>query len=220
MKIVYDSMAKLEERNRAIEEHRKKVLDLLQEGIDYAELKIGNRPSKPSLTKAGAERIAMLHGFRVEFRVLDVQPLSTSDPSLESERVVIVESRVYDPGGNELAQGVGSYATIEGGKSSDRYNRAFKMAYKRAYVDGILRALGLSSLFTQDMEEPSVASSVSSGSADQDDIELIIRQIPEDQYSKIVSRYNQKYNEEVDSIRQVPVGFLRSWLNYIKKSGQ
>ncbi|MCD6550679.1 hypothetical protein [Thermotoga sp.] len=107
--------------------------------------------SKPSLYKAGAEKLAKIFKLYVNYTPEHVQ---------EDETLVFYRFRadVYHiPTGRLVAHGYGACSSKER-KAWDESPLAFannivKMARKRAFVDGILTATGASSAFTQDLED-------------------------------------------------------------------
>lgn len=107
---------------------------------------------KPSLLKAGAEKLAAHYGFStsisIENRYEDY-----------SKKLVAYEVKVtvHDNNGRIIAEGIGAANSLERkflkGDFFSQINTVLKMCKKRAYVDAILTATGASSIFTQDMED-------------------------------------------------------------------
>ncbi len=126
------------------------VEKVLTEGIDYGMIK---GYSKPSLFKSGAERLCRFFG---------VVPVVEIKNRLEnySRPLFCYEARmelISRSAGAIQATGIGLSNSREGCyKMSDVFaiqNTILKMAKKRALIDAVLNLSGLSSRFTQDVED-------------------------------------------------------------------
>lgn len=134
----------------------------LKKDVDWGVITIGGKPSKPVLFKPGAEKVCILFGWRPTFHVdhetLDalghppgtiayVCTLLTEEyegPTLEHESEIHTH-RIIGEG-----RGAASMSERSGSMST---NNVLKMCEKRALVDAVLRAAGLSEQFTQDLED-------------------------------------------------------------------
>ncbi len=107
---------------------------------------------KPSLLKAGAEKLAAHYGFSTSISIEN--RYENYDKKLVAYEVKVT---VYDATGKIRAEGIGAANSCERkfmkGDFFSQINTVLKMAKKRAYVDGILTATGASSIFTQDIED-------------------------------------------------------------------
>ena len=107
---------------------------------------------KPSLLKAGAEKLAAYYGYSTSIEV--VNRYENYDKGLVAYEIKVT---VCKGDGNVIAEGIGAANSRERkflrGDFFSQINTVLKMAKKRAYVDAILTATGSSSLFTQDMED-------------------------------------------------------------------
>lgn len=133
---------------------------IMQKDVHYGV--IPGTGKKPSLLKAGAEKLCFTFRFSAEFSVQ-----KTDLPNEHREYEVICTLR--NAGGGLVAQGVGSCSTMEKkyrirkdwktGETSenqdlaDTYNTVLKMAKKRAHVDATITACSASDIFTQDVED-------------------------------------------------------------------
>lgn len=125
------------------------IAKLLKPGMDFG---IIPGCKKPSLLKAGAEKLAAYFGFStsisIENRYEDY-----------NKKLVAYEVKVtvYDSTGKIIAEGIGAANSQERkflrGDFFSQINTIIKMAKKRAYVDAVMTATGASSIFTQDMED-------------------------------------------------------------------
>lgn len=149
---------------------------LLQQGIDFDRIP---GTDKPTLLKPGAELLCQV------FRLATGEPKiinSTEDFEKGILSYTISLPILHRDTGALIATGLGSansqevkykYRNIEQNgekvkmlnpEPADQQNTLIKMAAKRAYIDGVLKATGASRMFTQDIEdmpwlEPEKASS-------------------------------------------------------------
>lgn len=117
-----------------------KVLPILKPAQDYYEIK-----GRKSLAKGGAEKLASIFNLVASFTV-DKDTMSL----LPVTGMVAYVCDLKDREGNARGQGRGADVL---GRNQNDPNKTIKMAQKRAYIDAIIRATGLSDIFTQDMEE-------------------------------------------------------------------
>lgn len=120
------------------------VKDSLVSGIDYG--KAIDLAKKDSLLKPGAEKTCRL--FKTHARWLpddDTHRMYGSPPNVVCLRCEIIDNAT----GAVLGEGRGSG---EKGPQNRDYNKATKIAEKRALVDACLYTFCLSEFFTQDME--------------------------------------------------------------------
>jgi hypothetical protein len=108
----------------------------------------GQENSKPTLLKAGAEMICLLFGWRARFSA-DRDNIEMYGPGTTGTFDYVCQ--LIDRQGQVVGQGRGVAELRETSMTSA--NMAVKMAEKRAYIDAVLRAAGLSQYFTQDLED-------------------------------------------------------------------
>jgi len=109
--------------------------------------------AKPSLYKAGAELLIDLLQMRDEYEVKyqQVQDIQSRKEGIKTVEAWLVKCVLRNrASGDILGEGNGVFAIGEKGMGA---NSAIKIAQKRAKVDAVINALGLSDLFTQDIEE-------------------------------------------------------------------
>jgi len=116
------------------------VLPKLQEGQDYYIIK-----GKKSLAKGGAEKLASIYNLIATFEK-DNESLDMLGNIKGTVAFLCTLSRF----GVVAGQGRGS-DTMQ--RNSNDPNKTLKMTQKRAYVDAVIRATGLSDIFTQDIED-------------------------------------------------------------------
>jgi hypothetical protein len=134
--------------------------ELMHEGEHYGV--IPGTGKKPTLYKAGAEKLCFTFKLAPEFEVIPA--------ALEaSHREYSVKCRLRSMGNQQIVgEGVGSCSTmeskyryrkdrngnrIENADIADVYNTVLKMAKKRAFVDATITATAASDIFTQDVED-------------------------------------------------------------------
>jgi hypothetical protein len=136
---------------------------VMQEGEHYGV--IPGTKGKPTLLKAGAEKLSMTFRLVPEYRI------ERTDYEGGHREYVVTCRLTHAPTGTFQGEGVGSCSTMEkkyryrnewtNGKKTqienpdiaDNYNTVLKMAKKRAHVDAILTSVAASDFFTQDLED-------------------------------------------------------------------
>jgi len=100
--------------------------------------------SKPSLWKAGAEKIVGMLGFRAEWPELKevLAEVRTGGQTVALRCVLI------SPTGDIVSEGIGARSLKQ---DYGDPNKALKMAKKSGLIDAVLNAAGLSEVFTQDL---------------------------------------------------------------------
>lgn len=124
------------------------VASALVEGVDYGRIKIKGTLSKPSLWKAGAEKICGMLGVTVTFPSLHKYE-EAAYSGIEIKHIIL-RCELVDGTGNVVATGTGSRVLAQ---EHGDINKAIKMAEKSGHIDATLRLAGLSEVFTQDIED-------------------------------------------------------------------
>lgn len=117
-----------------------KIIPILEEGRDFFVIK-----NKKSLGKSGAEKLATIWGLTSEFTKDD----DTLQMLGEIKGLLCYKCSLYK-NGQLCGEGRGADTVT---RNQNDPNKAVKMAQKRAYVDAVIRATGLSDIFTQDLED-------------------------------------------------------------------
>ncbi len=112
----------------------------LKDGTDFGVVK-----NRPSLWKAGAEKIAGMLGLQVHW-----PDLHSELDRLRNGATIIVLSCELLRDGQLQAQGAGARSIEQDGGD---VNKAIKMCKKSAMIDAVLNAAGLSEVFTQDIDD-------------------------------------------------------------------
>jgi len=137
------------------------IRDALVEGTDYGRIHVVKKDtcdkgkwcdnpyhfSKPSLWKAGAEKIAGMMGLRASWPDIDHE---IERARSSTEAVLGLKCQLLDNGGNVVSEGVGARSMKQDFGDA---NKALKMAKKSSLIDAVLNAGGLSEVFTQDVED-------------------------------------------------------------------
>ena len=103
--------------------------------------------SKPSLWKAGAEKISGMLGLRVSWPTLrDYEGRVIHGETITQ---VLIRCELLNADGVVVAEGIGGRALGE----YEDLNKLLKMAKKSGHIDAVLNVGGLSEVFTQDLED-------------------------------------------------------------------
>lgn len=118
------------------------VLPILKDNQDFYEIK-----GKKSLAKGGAEKLASIFKLTAKFEIdNEVKQALGNIPGLVAFKCILSK-------GDEFIGQGGGADTL--GRNQNDPNKTIKMAQKRAYIDAVIRATGLSDIFTQDLEDMS-----------------------------------------------------------------
>lgn len=139
----------------------------LQHGVDYGQIHVVGKDkcqyakkgrqqdcpnkyhwSKPSLWKPGAEKICGMMGIIPRFPNLDEYEKAVLQG--EDIKVIILKCELHTPSGFIAAEGSGARRVDQ---DKGDINKSLKMAEKSAHIDATLRIVGLSEIFTQDLED-------------------------------------------------------------------
>jgi hypothetical protein len=118
----------------------------LQANIDYYTLRIGGKDSKPSLSKAGAEKVMGWLKLQASF----TPDTGTWEMLGKPQDLVCYVCTLRTRSGEIVGEGRGARSIK---KDNGDVNKAIKMAEKSANVSAVLRTGCLSDVFTQDLEE-------------------------------------------------------------------
>jgi len=121
------------------------IIDKLEPGLDYGYIeyeKDGRMvTTKPFLWKPGAEKILKFTNMKAKIKDVKL-----------GEKGVVVQVEVINKNGDTIADGIGGCEIGGSKRGFKELNVAVKMAKKRALIDAVLTAFGLSSRFTQDAD--------------------------------------------------------------------
>ena len=126
----------------------RRIEGLMVAGVDYHEIKNKKTgETRKSLGKPGAEKMAAIFKLRASF-TLDRDTIEAL--GLSGKAVAYVCDLRVNGEGPVVGQGRG--ARLLAADYGDA-NKCIKMCQKSAYVDAVVRATGVSDLFTQDVED-------------------------------------------------------------------
>ena len=118
----------------------------LKANIDYYTLRIGGKDSKPSFSKAGAEKVLGWLKLQASF-----QPdTGTWEMLGRPQDLLCYVCTLRTRSGEIVGEGRGARSLK---KDNGDVNKAIKMAEKSSMVDAVLRTGALSDVFTQDLED-------------------------------------------------------------------
>lgn len=145
IEVALEDAGVLVEQAQAYNLSRKRLLEWIaadfKDGVDYHVIK-----GKQSLSKAGAEKVVNMLRLRPVFkRDDDTWQMLGSTPGF-----VCYVCELVTPSGQIVAEGRGARDI---NKENGDINKTIKMAQKSAVIDCTLRISGLSTLFTQDLED-------------------------------------------------------------------
>src|SRR5262245_10457563 len=115
-------------------------------GVDFYSLRIGGRDSKPSLSKAGAEKVSGWLKLQASF----TPDTGTWEMLGRPQDIVCYVCTLRTRSGEIVGEGRGARSIKKDGGD---VNKAMKMAEKSAFVSAVLRTGALSDCFTQDLED-------------------------------------------------------------------
>jgi hypothetical protein len=118
----------------------------LQANIDYYTLRIGGKDSKPSLSKAGAEKVMGWLKLQASF----TPDTGTWEMLGKPQDLVCYVCTLRTRSGEIVGEGRGARSIK---KDNGDVNKAIKMAEKSANVSAVLRTGCLSDVFTSDLED-------------------------------------------------------------------
>ncbi len=141
------SMPELEERMQLVQQVMRRVM---QRGIHYAVIP---GTEKPTLLQPGAEKLAVT--FRLAPNFVCMDKVEDWDDGFFAYRFRC--ELVSQTNGTLMSSGEGSCNSRERRyRNQDAFNVAntvLKMAQKRAFVSAVIKGVGASDLFTQDLED-------------------------------------------------------------------
>jgi hypothetical protein len=155
---VITTPATLQKQIEQEKETRKIVTDYirseLKSGVDFGKIEITARSgknfkSKDSLFKPGSEKICSIFHLRPTFRKDD----DTWEMSGKISGLYCYICELVNTNGEIVGEGRGAANRAEKTGSALADNIAIKIAQKRAQTDAVIRAINLSDVFTQDLED-------------------------------------------------------------------
>ena len=138
------------------------IQESLKEGTDWGRIHVVKKEqcpdgkycqnpyhfSKPSLWKAGAEKIVGMMGLKATWPNMS----RWEDLILEGKPInqLLLRCELINDAGLAVSTGIGARGTDA---DYGDLNKAFKMAKKSSLIDAVLNCAGLSEIFTQDVED-------------------------------------------------------------------
>lgn len=169
--IVPEFAVSIEQAKNRINMLRNFVKEMMAPNIDYGVIPNCN---KPSLFKAGAEKLCDIFGFSKEVEILNRVEDWEKGLFHYEVKAILINKRT----GLVEAEGIGSCNNRERKyRNQDGYsiiNTILKMAKKRALIDAVLSATRSSDIFTQDMED--INANEKAGNTFKEKRELITRE--------------------------------------------
>ena len=119
------------------------IAKTLVEGVDFGVIR-----NKKSLWKPGAEKITGMLGIKREYPGID----KYQDAAVEGKSIdqIVIKCVLMNGQGIHVSEGLGGRSVRQEGGD---LNKAIKMAAKSSFIDGTLNLVGLSEIFTLDLED-------------------------------------------------------------------
>jgi hypothetical protein len=165
------------------------VKNALTEGVDYCNLPVKGKKALPTLLKGGGEVVC---------QILALTPRITIAESNEQSLTMCCE--LLNEHQQIISVGYGSRTYDLDAKSGGR-NKTTKMTTKSAYLDAVIRAGALSSLFTMDLEDMTPVEVITSTQH-----ELLIKQLDTCQVD--TQRFTNWVNKVCESKQLSPLSDL------------
>lgn len=117
------------------------VKNALTEGVDYCNLPVKGKKALPTLLKGGGEVVCQILGLTPQIEIAE-----------SSDQAIVIRCQLHNESQQQISVGFGARNYALDANSGGR-NKTIKMAVKSAYLDAVIRAGALSSLFTLDLED-------------------------------------------------------------------
>lgn len=159
------------------------VKEMMIPNIDYGVIPSCN---KPTLFKAGAEKLCDIFGFSKQLEILNrIEDWEKGIFNYEV-KVILINKKT----GIIEAEGIGACNSKERKyKGQDSYsivNTILKMAKKRALIDAVLSATRSSDIFTQDIEDMNIEDNMRSNSRNKFKKDIKTKLISKEQQAQIL----------------------------------
>ncbi len=181
----------------------------LTEGVDYCTLPARGRGSKPlpTLMKGGGEVVCQILGLTPRITI------AHSD-----DKSITIRCELVDEAQQITSVGFGARA-YSMDASNGGCNKTTKMAVKSAYLDAVIRAGALSSLFTMDLEDSADSKAVELISTAQcKQLEQLIQnhQVNAARFLGWLSKFSQSKNHPaITQLNQLPLSLFNAVLEKI-----
>jgi hypothetical protein len=183
------------------------VKSALTEGVDYCNLPMKGKKALPTLLKGGGEVVCQILGLTPRIQIAE---------STDSSLTMCCE--LLDENQQIMSVGFGARNYSLDASTGGR-NKTIKMAVKSAYLDAVIRAGALSSLFTLDLDDLSDNKTVECISASQ--IQQLTSIIAEyklelPRFINWLSKFNQNHKgSAITELNQLPVSLFNSVIEKI-----
>lgn len=192
--------AEIEKAMRMRETFNKLFNNLLQQGIDFDRIP---GTDKPTLLKPGADLLCQVFHFAssepkimssIEDFKKGIFSYTVSIPIVHRDTGILVSVGIGSANSYEVKYKYryvdsedGEKVRITNPEPADQQNTLVKMAAKRAYIDGVLKATGASRMFTQDIEDMTWLQPEKASSKQLNYIKLLYKDIGEDKALENIS---------------------------------
>lgn len=185
------------------------VKSALTEGVDYCNLPMKGKKALPTLLKGGGEVVCQILGLTPRIHIAESTDISLT-----------MCCELLDENQQVMSVGFGARSynldASTGGK-----NKTTKMAVKSAYLDAVIRAGALSSLFTMDLEDTSDNSSKTVELISASQVQQLTKIVNEYQldmkrFITWLSKFSQNHKgSAITELNQLPVSLFNSVIEKI-----
>jgi hypothetical protein len=185
------------------------VKNALTEGIDYCNLPVKGKKALPTLLKGGGEVVCQILGLTPQIDMIE-----------SSDLAIVMRCQLHNEHQQMVSIGFGARNYALDASNGGR-NKTIKMAVKSAYLDAVIRAGALSSLFTLDLEDSNDNSSktvelISASQVEQLTNIVNQHQLDMTRFINWLSKFSQSHKGSViTDLNQLPVSLFNSVIEKI-----
>jgi predicted RNA-binding Zn-ribbon protein involved in translation (DUF1610 family) len=209
---------------------------LLQQGIDFDRIP---GTDKPTLLKPGADLLCQVFHFAsgepkllssIENLEKGIFSYTVSVPIIHRDTQILVSTGIGSANSYEVKYKYRYVDSEEGEKvrvinpdPADQQNTLVKMAAKRAYIDGVLKATGASRMFTQDIEDMTWLTPEKASSKQINYIRMLYGKVEESEMLESISNVIDRKVESLDEIYREEASKIieerKKWVQQYKQTG-
>ncbi|MGB4499188.1 MAG: hypothetical protein WBI40_10875 [Methylococcaceae bacterium] len=185
------------------------VKSALTEGIDYCNLPVKGKKALPTLLKGGGEVVCQILGLTPQIEIAE-----------SSDQAIIIRCQLHNEHQKQVSVGFGARTYALDANQGGR-NKTIKMATKSAYLDSVIRAGALSSLFTLDLEDTSDNSSKTVELISPSQVQHLTKIVNEYQldmkrFMTWLSKFSQNHKgSAITELNQLPLSLFNSVIQKI-----
>lgn len=186
------------------------VKNALTEGVDYCALPIkGKKSNIPTLLKSGGEIVCLILGLTPQIEMIE-----------STDQAIVMCCQLHNEHQQMVSIGFGARNYALDANSGGR-NKTIKMAVKSAYLDAVIRAGALSSLFTLDLEDSNDNSSKTVELISASQVQHLTKIVSQHEldmtrFINWLSKFSQSHKgSAITDLNQLPVSLFNSVIEKI-----